>query len=149
MSESHLNELRELAEKQIADEQLWQSITAAVIESLPDALIVTDEAGMIVRTNWQCEFLFGYHRSELYGKTVDILIPEHLRGAHAQHRKDYAEEPRARIMGAGQQLSGRRKNGTEIHLDISLSPVMTAQGLFVIVLMRKTRKPIPVVSKNS
>jgi len=102
----------------------------------PDAIVVVDGEGCVLEANPQVESLFGYSRSELLGSSVDILIPERLRAAHAAHRKEYGEQPHMRPMGIGLQLFGRRKNGSEFLVDIVLSPVKTEGGLLVLGVIR-------------
>jgi PAS domain S-box-containing protein len=81
--------------------------------------------------NSQTEILFGYNRQELIGQSVEILIPARLGRLHVNHRSSFVAEPHVRPMGAGQELLGKRKNGTEFPVEISLSPLRTPQGLFV------------------
>src|SRR4030095_2484639 len=89
-----------------------------LFESSPDAVLVTDHAGLILRANEQTESLFGYACHELIRQPVEILIPERFRSVHAKHRSAYSSQPRVRAMGAGLELFGRRKGGTEIPVDI-------------------------------
>ena len=81
--------------------------------------------------------LFGYTQDELRGQHVEILIPERFASGHAEHRGHYASDPRARPMGAGLELYGRRKDGTEFPVEISLSPLETEEGLLVTAAMRE------------
>ncbi len=100
----------------------------ALVESAPDAMVVVNEAGNILLVNSQCEGLFGYSRAELVGQPVELLVPEGLRAAHVEHRARYASEPRPRSMGLGRNLHGRRKDGTEVPVEISLSPSRGPDG---------------------
>ena len=104
--------------------------------SSPDAILVADDQGRIKEANPQIERLFGYRCSELLGNPVEILIPERSRGVHPAHRSDYVNHPRVRAMGADLELYGRRKDGSEFPVDIMLSPMATAEGTFIVSVIR-------------
>jgi PAS domain S-box-containing protein len=118
---------RERPERPPWSEQTLRSL----LETAPDAVVVVNECGNIVLINAQTETMFGYHREELLGQAVEILVPERFRGRHLEHRKAYAASRRTRPMGAGLELFGRRKDGLEFPVEISLSPLETPEGVLV------------------
>ena len=93
-----------------------------LLESAPDAMVIAGMDGRIILVNGQLEALFGYTRDDLIGQPVEVLIPERFGQQHVAHRADYQAAPRFRVMGEGYELSGRRKDGTEFPVEISLSP---------------------------
>lgn len=120
------------------------ALAAAVIEALPDALIVIDVSGAIVMINERTELLFGYHRSELLGRQVEILLPVELRDRHAKNRAEYNEftlSAHARTMGLGLQLSGVRSDGHVFPVDIMLARIARPKGTYNLALVRHTPRP--------
>ncbi|MHB8982760.1 sensor histidine kinase [Thiobacillus sp.] len=108
----------------------------ALLESAPDAIVIADPDGRIVLANAQAERYFGYTREELLHQAIEILVPESLRTHHVSHRANYAADPYTRPMGAGLELFGRRKDGSEFPIEISLSPLQTPQGMVVTAIVR-------------
>ncbi len=109
----------------------------SLLESAPDAMVIIDANGAIVFVNAQSERLFGYQRSELIGRSLETLIPERSRAAHVARRDEYVRErPRTRPMGAGLELHARSKDGREIPVEISLSPLTSAAGVMVVSAIR-------------
>ncbi len=116
--------------------QVLNDTLAALFRFAPDAMLLVDAKGRIARINDRAETMFGYTGKELTGKMVESLIPSHVRKRHTQHRGNYAAAPHAREMGAGLELSARRRDGTEFPVDIMLSPVETHEGRAVIATVR-------------
>ena len=107
-----------------------------LLDSTPDGMLMVDLTGRIVLANRHAEKLFGYGAGEVRGLLVEALIPERFRSAHVGHRAGYAGHPRTRPMGAGMELYGVRKDGTEFPAEISLSPFKTEEGTLVISAIR-------------
>jgi len=119
----------QLAAQLRASEQRFRT----VVEAAPSAMLVVDDKGRIALANARAETTFGYRRAELLAKPVEMLIPERFRLSHAALRSAYAGDPQARAMGAGRELVACRKDGTEIPVEASLSPMPTQEGSFVLV----------------
>ena len=109
-----------------------ENILAALLESASQAIIGVDIQGRIVLVNSRTEEMFGYSRQELIGASIELLVPEVVRKAHAGHREDFFARPRVRLAGLGMDLAAGRKDGTEFPVEISLSHVKTAEGIFAI-----------------
>jgi len=108
----------------------------ALIESLPDALLVTNSDGSIYHVNSLFELMFGYHRNEITGQPVEILIPERFRKAHHKERNNYFIAPRVRPMGEGTGLYGLHKKGYEFPIEIHLSPLQEDDNLWGLAAIR-------------
>jgi PAS domain S-box-containing protein len=119
--------------RQLADEQ---GLFRDLLDAAPDALLIVDETGRIVFANAGTEALLGYPRDELLGRPVEMLVPAARRMEHAAHRHGYAAEPRKRPMGSGLDLQAVRKDGSEIPVEISLSPHRTPRGILVSATIR-------------
>lgn len=107
-----------------------------LLEAAPDAMVIVDDTGIIKLVNAQTEALFGYAREDLLGRPVELLMPHRFRAQHGVHRGQYAANRQVRPMGAGLDLHGLRKDGTEFPVEISLSPMETADGLLVSAAVR-------------
>jgi PAS domain S-box-containing protein len=102
-----------------------------LVDAAPDGLIVCDGKGAIVLVNGEAERMFGYARDELLGQSIDVLVPDRMRMRHEKHVEGFAHKPKLRPMGSGLELAGRRKDGSEFPVEISLAPVPTAAGLVI------------------
>lgn len=119
-----------------ADIAAGPHLFGSFLESAPDAVVIIDGGGRIVLVNAQVEALFDYHRDELLGHPVEVLLPERFRDVHVHHRAAYAAEPHTRPMGAGLDLWGRRRDGSEFPVDISLSPLPSDDGVLLAAAIR-------------
>ncbi len=107
-----------------------------LLEAAPDAMVIVNEAGEIVLINSQTEKLFGYDREDLLGHSVERLIPARFQDRHLDHRAAYLSDPRVRALGVGPELYAIRKDGHEFPVEISLSPLKTAEGILVTAAIR-------------
>ncbi|WP_405536133.1 MEKHLA domain-containing protein [Streptomyces sp. NBC_00075] len=123
--------VRDVSERKAAEERF-----RALLEAAPDAMVIVDDTGIIRLVNAQTEALFGYRRDELLGRPVELLVPDRFQANHTRHRDGYATNRQVRPMGAGLALHGLRKDGTEFPVEISLSPLETADGLLVSAAVR-------------
>ncbi len=133
-----VSSIRDVSERKIVEERLRQSETLfrGLLEAAPDAIVIVDGDAKLVLVNGQAETVFGYDRGELIGQPVEMLLPARLRQGHRRHRDGYLAAPTARPMGAGLELFGLRRDGTEFPVDISLSPYETTNGRLVLGAIR-------------
>lgn len=107
-----------------------------LLEAAPDATIISDSNGVITLANRQAEKLFGYTVEELTGLNVEVLIPEKMREFHVGKRVEFLAHARSRSMGSGTEMIALRKDGTEVPVEISLSPIETKEGKFIAAAIR-------------
>jgi PAS domain S-box-containing protein len=126
---------------------------AGLLDSVPDAVVIVDETGRIVLFNGQAEKVFGHSRAEVIGASIETLLPPRYREAHLGHRLRYYRTPQVRSMGAGLELYGLKRGGQEFPVEISLSPLATEDGRFVMSAIRditdRKRVEVELQEKNA
>ena len=127
-----ITSIKKLERERTASEKKFKGL----LESAPDALVIIDHTGTIEIVNVQTEKLFGYTRQELIGQPIEILIPSRFRNAHADRRSGFFAKPAAREMGAGLELFALKKDGTELPVEISISPIELEDGVYVSAAIR-------------
>jgi PAS domain S-box-containing protein len=112
--------------------QRWGEQFRIAIDAAPTGMIMVDDSGQITLVNAQTEALFGYSRQELFGRPIELLLPHRFRKQHVSLRESYNDKPSSRPMGAGRDLFGLRKDGTEFPVEVALNPIKTAGGKFIL-----------------
>src|SRR6516164_3480509 len=125
-----------LAGGMVAPLDLESETFRSFLEAVPDAVVIVDRAGRIICVNEHAGLLFGYGHDELLGQVIELLVPERFRDKHVAYREGYFAEPRVRPMGINLELFGRRKDGREVPVEISLSPLRTGEDIFVVSTIR-------------
>lgn len=116
--------------------ELSEGMFLSLLEAAPDAMVIADGEGRLVVVNHQAEAVFGYGHAEMLGQPVEMLMPERFRAAHVGHRAGYGRIVAPRAMGAALELFALRKDGSEFPVEISLNPLRTGHGTFVIAAIR-------------
>src|SRR5437016_3097770 len=99
-----------------------------MVDGAPNAMVMVNECGVITLINPQTERMFGYRRDELLGQSIEVLVPARLRSHHPALRVGFYPEPKVRAMGAGRNLFGMRRDGSEVPVEIGLNPIITREG---------------------
>ena len=128
--------------------QLTDSLFVGLLEAAPDAMVCADRDGRIVLVNAQAERLFGYGREDLAGQQVEVLVPDAMKAGHPALRAGYAADPQPRPMGAGMELSGRRRDGSTFPAEISLSAIDTDEGLLVSAAVRDVTERLALQAEH-
>lgn len=125
--------------------EILEDIYLKTLEALPDAVLIVNENGRIVVFNKEAELLFGYHRSEVIGEPVEILMPEVIRLSHIVERSKYMEQPRIREMGSGRLLNGLHRSGRLIPVEIRLSPMVIAKaGIHILAVIKMIQPNVKI-----
>ena len=136
--------------KDVTDRFQAEERSRLVVEAAPYAMIMVNDSSKMVMVNQQTERTFGYTRAELIGHSLEILMPERFRAAHGELQSTFHQSPTARMMGEGRELSGLRKDGVEIPIEVGLTPIVTTEGRFVLASVSdiSERKRLEIEARN-
>src|SRR5438067_6070612 len=126
------------------DAAIEATIVAGLLDAAPDGLLLVDADGHIVLVNSRIEEMFGYRRADLLGHAVETLLPEAFRAVHVAHRQRFLNQPKTRPMGAGLSLSGRRLDGSEFAVEISLSPLVAGNAQWTVASIRDATQRVAI-----
>lgn len=130
-----------VVEYQSCSLEALQAIRLKVAEVSPDAMVVVNKRGIIVDLNEECEFLFGYARSDLITQPIEMLIPEEIKEGHKKHVEGFFRSPRRREMGVGLILEGLNREGERFKVNLKLAPIVVNRaGLFCLAVIRRVEK---------
>ena len=118
--------------------EITPAVMWRLLDALDDGIVLASEDGVLMLANRRAEEMYGYRHGELTGQPVELLVPAEFQAAHARQRAGYARDPVARPMGSRARLAGRRKDGSTFPARVSLSPVATATGRFILAVIRDT-----------
>lgn len=124
--------MEDLSSKAIEEYLLIPDIGVEYLKHSQHGVVAVNDKGKIILINRSAELLFGYHKSELIGQSLEILLPDGLKEKHKEHRQGFMNAPRSRPMGIGLELKARKKDGNEISIDINLIPVPSVNGMITI-----------------
>lgn len=119
-------------------------------DAAPNAMVMVNQGGEIMLINKQTELLFGYSRDELMGQSVDIFVPNSIKADHPKLFASFFKDPKVRSMGAGRDLTGRKKGGIEVPVEIGLNPIRNDDGVYVMasIVDISARKTLEVKNKR-
>ena len=109
---------------------------SALLNAMPDAIVIVDPEGRIVGFNSMAQAMFGSDRKDVLGQSVELLMPDQFRGRHVDERQRYTQVPHVRPMGSERNLLARHKDGREFTVEISLAPFQTPEGSLVVSVIR-------------
>jgi PAS domain S-box-containing protein len=124
--------MEELSNKSVEEFMLIPGLAIEYLKQSQHGVIAVNHEAKIIIVNRSAELMFGFQKSELIGQPIEILLPDVLREKHKEHRTGFIDKPRNRPMGIGLELKAKRKDGTEINIDINLIPVPSVNGLITI-----------------